>query len=128
MRAASAGDGHRDDVRDLVGLLKSGFNTFDPPAFQSAAYCVFDRTAGIALAEVLEHQRDGADGSDRARDAFAGVLRGRSVDGFEHRNATRVDVPRGGDAKTAADRGAEVGDDVAEKVRRHDRVELLRLQ
>src|SRR6266850_1750341 len=124
----SAGDGHRDEVGDLLGLLTSGFDAFDAAALQSRADRVLDRAARVALSEVLEHQRDGSDRSDRARDALARVLRRRAMDRLEHRHLTGVDVPRRGDAEPSADRGAEVGDDVAEQVRGHDRVELLRLQ
>src|SRR5437762_12155981 len=124
----SAGDGHRDDVGDLLGLLAPGLDAFDPPALQSPAHGVFDGTARVALAEVLEHERDGADRSDRTRDALACVLRRGPMDRLEHRDLAGVDVPRGRDAEAAADRGAEVGEDVPEQIRRHDRVELFRLQ
>ena len=78
-------------------------------------------------ADVLEQERQRADRADRARRPLARVLRRRSVDRLEHRHPARVDVAGASGAEAAADRGTEVGDDVAEEVRGDDDAELLGL-
>ena len=88
------------------------------------------RVVRVALPEVIEHQRAGPDRGDRIGDALAGDVGRRAVDRLEHRRVRplRVDVGAGRDAEAARDRRAEVGQDVAEQVRRDDHVERLRVR
>src|SRR2546423_49686 len=79
-------------------------------------------------ADVIEKEPQRADRGDRTCYAFARVLRRAAVDRLEDRDLARVDVPRGGRAETSGECRAEIRDDVAEEIGRHDDVELLRLQ
>src|SRR5438093_3575250 len=117
-----------DDLGDLHRPAAAGVDTFDEAAAETRDERIVDRGARVGLAEEVEHERDRADRADWARDALPGVLRGRAVDRLEHRDLPGMDVPRGGGAEAADERRAEVGEDVAEEVRRDDDVELLRLQ
>ena len=75
------------------------------------------------FAELVEHHADGVDGGDRVDLAGAGVFRRAAAHRLEHAEPpVGVDVAAGGDAHAALDDAGEVGDDVAEHVRRDDHV------
>src|SRR5215210_1786916 len=48
----SAGDGHRDDARDLLGPLAPGLHSFDAAVLKPTPDRVLDRAAGLTLTEV----------------------------------------------------------------------------
>src|SRR5437867_3342255 len=73
---------------------------------------------------VVEHQGGGQDCAHRVRDVLACERQRRSVDRLEHRGLARMEVSRRRQAEAALQRGAEVGDDVAEEIVRDDDVEL----
>ena len=81
------------------------------------------------LAEMIEHHGTGPDLADRIGDALAGDVGGGAVHRLEHGGelAGGVDVPAGGQSDAAADRGGEVGEDVAEQVVGDDHVEAARV-
>ena len=83
-----------------------------------------------AVAEVVEHERGGPRRADRVGDAFAGDVGRGAVNRFEHRRvrARGVDVGARRDAEAAGNRGTDVGEDVAEEIRRHEHVERLRMR
>ena len=87
-----------------------------------------DRAAASAWPRMLEHQRTRPDLADRVGDALAGDVGRRAVHRLEQRRvvALRIDVRRRRDADRAADRRAEIGQDVAEEIRADDDVEAVR--
>ena len=97
------------------------------PSRKARATGVLDRLRGLGVAEVVEHQGRREDGARRIGLAGAGVLGGRAVDRLEHRGLARMEVRRGRYAQAALERGAQVGDDVAEHVVGDDHVEALRV-
>ena len=66
----------------------------------SMSAIALDARGGVALAQVLEHERGRVDGGQRVGDAFAGDVVGRPVDRLEQRRTGtgRVEVGRGGEA------------------------------
>ena len=89
-----------------------------------------DAVVQIAMAQMIEHQRAGPDRADRVGDPFAGDVGRRAVDRLEHRRKRplRVDVGARRDAEASRNRRADVGEDVAEEIRRDDHVERLRVR
>ncbi len=85
------------------------------------------RAGGFRLAGVLQQHAHGVDRGDRIDDVLAGVLRGAAAHRLVHAGAARIgiDVAAGGHAHAALQDAAQVGDDVAEHVRRHDHVVVL---
>src|SRR5579862_6733304 len=86
-----------------------------------------DGSGGFGLAEVLEHHRAGPDLPDRVGDTLPGDIGRRAVHRLEHRRklAFRIDVARRRDADGAGAGRTEIGQNVAEQVRRHHDVELV---
>ena len=80
-------------------------------------------------AEMIEHQRPRPDRADRVGDPLAGDVGRRAVDRLEHRRvlAFRVDVAARRDAQAAGHGRAEIREDVAEEIRRHDHVDARRI-
>jgi len=74
---------------------------------------------------VGKQQRHRHDRGGRIRDPLTGDVGCAAVHRFEHRRvgAGGVDISAGGQADTAADRGSQVRDDVAEQVVGDDDVE-----
>ena len=88
-----------------------------------------DRRAPPRLVpEELEHHRARPDLADRIGDALSRDVRRRAVHRLEQRRERPlgIDVRRRRDADRAANRGTEVGQDVAEQIRADDDVEDLR--
>ncbi len=85
------------------------------------------RSAPLRAPQVVEQHRHREDRGDRVGDPLAGDVGCRAVDRLEHARGRllRVQVRRGGQAHPALEHGAQVGDDVAEHVRRGDHVVSL---
>ena len=81
------------------------------------------RVGDRLLFQRLHHQNAGADGRKRIDDVQAGIFRCRAANRLEHRDAFRVDVAARRNPHAALNHRAEVGDDVAEHVFRHNHVE-----
>lgn len=78
------------------------------------------------VAEVLEEETGGADGSDRVRDALASDIGGRTVDGLTHDKVV-ADIGRGDDTERADQSSRTIADDITIEVGRDDHVKRLRL-
>ncbi len=81
-----------------------------------------DAPRRLALADVVEQQRGGADDGDGIREALARDVGRAAVHRLEHRVA-RADVGAGHQAEAAHQPRAQVADDVAEEVLHHQHVE-----
>ena len=81
-------------------------------------------------AEMVEHHRAGPNGSDGIGDATPRDVWRRAMNGFKHGGmlTLRVDVGPRRNTKTAGDRRAEIGENVAEQVGRDDHVERVRMR
>ena len=82
-----------------------------------------ERTMAMPFGEPVEHHRGGQEHADRIRLAGADDVRSAAVAGLEH-GVVVADVGRGGKADPAEQRGAEIGQDVAEHVLGDDDVEV----
>ena len=79
--------------------------------------------ADFRLAQGIEHHHGRADGRHGVDHVLAGILGRAAAHGLEHGNALRVDVAARGNAQSALDHGAQVGDDIAEEVLRDRDIE-----
>src|SRR4029077_10453274 len=77
---------------------------------------------GVALADVLQHERAREHEGHRVHLVLAGVLRRRSVDRLEHRDAVLADVRAGRHAEPPGEAGDQVAHDVAVEVRQDEHV------
>ena len=99
------------------------------PSRQTSSIARSTRACASRLAEVLEHQRRAPDRPDRVRDPASGDVGRGAVHGLEDTGAARA----GGDAGArrhphpALELRGDVGEDVAEEVRRDDDVEAERI-
>ena len=76
----------------------------------------------------IEHHRGAQNGRDRIGNAFAGNVGGRAMHRLEHRRirSLGIGVRAGGQPQPAGDNAAQVRQQIAEQIRRHDHVEPLR--
>src|SRR5439155_25845748 len=89
-----------------------------------------DERAGIALAEVFEHEGGRPHRCHGVSDPTPGDLRRRSVDGLEERGIPPgwVEVRRGGQPKRTLERSPKVGQDIGVEVARDDNVQRRRVR
>src|SRR4029077_13031865 len=83
--------------------------------------------AGVALTDVPQHERAREHEGHRVHLVLAGVLRRRSVDRLEHRDAVLADFRPGRPPEPAGEAGDEVAHDVAVEVWQDEHVVELRL-
>src|SRR5579862_346037 len=80
----------------------------------------------VVVAHVVEHHRGREHERERIGDALAGDVGRGTVHRLEDRGVL-ADVARGRHSQATHEAGVEVREDVAEEVRRHDHVELVRV-
>ena len=113
----------------LADVARAGFaaeiGRARPVAGSTRSIAPTMRSCPARRAEVIEHQRAGPDRADRIRNALARDVGRRSMYRLEHRRVAPlgIDISARRDAEAARNGGAEVGQDVAEQVRRDDHVD-----
>ena len=96
---------------------------------QHRLYGVQHLFAPVLPSKEIQHLTDRPDGRQWIGHPFAGNIRRRAVDGFKHGGIFpfRIDVCAGGQSHSSRDSGAQVGENIAEKVGGDHHLKTLRL-
>src|SRR5258708_5889099 len=123
--------GTSDHARDAVTRLSRAKQTADVGGTLSRGdrilYGGLDGGGLLAQTEVLEHERDGEDGTHRVGDVLPRQRRRRPVYRLEHRRPPRIEIAGGRESEAPLQCGAQVRDDIPEQVVGDDDVELRRI-